>query len=177
MPILTWLVSTHGWQSIFLIAGVIGVLYSLVWFLVYRNPGSASLSIRPNFTTCATVARSPIRKSVKFQWSVLGRIMAKRELSGIVSRKILAEFDFVVLLYLVSKLPRARKAYDPRAGRLVFDVAVRLRDAGNSRMRLLVGLDGAPRRQPHDRAKTPVVLGMALTAGIVAGNFGGPLRL
>ncbi|MEM1504630.1 MFS transporter [Domibacillus sp. 8LH] len=37
-PFLFWLLSSFGWQSIFLVTGVIGILFAAVWFAFYREP-------------------------------------------------------------------------------------------------------------------------------------------
>ncbi|MCG7349614.1 MFS transporter [Sphingomonas sp. ACRSK] len=37
-PTIAWLAIAHGWRSVFLVSGAIGLLISLVWFLVYRDP-------------------------------------------------------------------------------------------------------------------------------------------
>jgi MFS transporter, ACS family, D-galactonate transporter len=39
-PILTWLLVTFGWRSIFIATGVIGILCAFVWFAYYRDPAS-----------------------------------------------------------------------------------------------------------------------------------------
>lgn len=37
-PFLFWLLSSFGWQSIFFVTGVIGLIFGVVWFKIYRDP-------------------------------------------------------------------------------------------------------------------------------------------
>lgn len=37
-PFLFWLLSTFGWHSIFIVTGVIGLVFSIVWFKLYHDP-------------------------------------------------------------------------------------------------------------------------------------------
>lgn len=37
-PVFTWIIITFGWNYLFYIAGIIGILIGLVWYGFYRNP-------------------------------------------------------------------------------------------------------------------------------------------
>ena len=37
-PLLIWLMTVHGWRSVFFITGIGGLAWGLVWLLVYRTP-------------------------------------------------------------------------------------------------------------------------------------------
>lgn len=37
-PFLFWLLSSFGWQSIFFVTGVIGLIFGVIWFKIYRDP-------------------------------------------------------------------------------------------------------------------------------------------
>lgn len=38
-PVLTWLVVTFGWPSVFIVTGMLGAAAAAVWYLYYRDPG------------------------------------------------------------------------------------------------------------------------------------------
>lgn len=38
VPLVTWLEISFGWQMVFIIAGVMGLVIALLWILVYRDP-------------------------------------------------------------------------------------------------------------------------------------------
>jgi ACS family D-galactonate transporter-like MFS transporter len=37
-PILVWIQQTYGWQGMFVITGAIGVVWGIVWYILYRDP-------------------------------------------------------------------------------------------------------------------------------------------
>ena len=38
LPVLAWLLTTFGWPSVFFVTGTIGVIWSVLFFLLYREP-------------------------------------------------------------------------------------------------------------------------------------------
>ena len=42
LPLLTFLMLTFGWRATFVIMGVAGLLVAVVWFALYRDPGSVA---------------------------------------------------------------------------------------------------------------------------------------
>lgn len=40
-PILTWLLVTFGWRSIFIVTGILGILFVFVWVIFYGEPGNS----------------------------------------------------------------------------------------------------------------------------------------
>jgi sugar phosphate permease len=43
-PILTWLMITWGWRTMFVIMGGCGLVFAAVWYLLYRDPEESDLS-------------------------------------------------------------------------------------------------------------------------------------
>jgi ACS family D-galactonate transporter-like MFS transporter len=41
-PFLFWILEQYGWREIFYITGIIGVVASVAWYLLYRDPGPES---------------------------------------------------------------------------------------------------------------------------------------
>ena len=44
VPLLTFLMLAFGWRTMFIIMGAAGLLMSLVWYIVYRNPTEVPLT-------------------------------------------------------------------------------------------------------------------------------------
>jgi MFS transporter, ACS family, D-galactonate transporter len=40
LPVLAWLLTTFGWPSVFFVTGTLGLIWSVIFFLVYRDPKS-----------------------------------------------------------------------------------------------------------------------------------------
>jgi ACS family D-galactonate transporter-like MFS transporter len=39
IPLMVWLVTAHGWRAAFTLTGALGVVYAIVFFVMYRDPG------------------------------------------------------------------------------------------------------------------------------------------
>ena len=37
-PLLTWILASHGWRSVFLFTGMVGLVWAMVWLMCYRDP-------------------------------------------------------------------------------------------------------------------------------------------
>jgi sugar phosphate permease len=48
VPLLTYLMLSFGWRTMFVIMGAAGLLVATVWFLVYRNPDEVALTAQEN---------------------------------------------------------------------------------------------------------------------------------
>ena len=71
-PILTWIMLVWGWRTMFIVMGVVGMAFSLLWFLLYRDPEDAPLSDADRARTGIDVAthRDPVRMA---EWARLFR--------------------------------------------------------------------------------------------------------
>jgi ACS family D-galactonate transporter-like MFS transporter len=38
LPLCTWIIRSYGWRTSFVITGMIGILWSVVWYAIYRHP-------------------------------------------------------------------------------------------------------------------------------------------
>jgi len=63
-PVVAWILLTYGWPSAFLSIGVLGLLWLLIWWPVYRTPREAAHEAPP--------ARVPFRTlfGTRFVWSL-----------------------------------------------------------------------------------------------------------
>src|ERR1700728_3753492 len=48
VPLLTFLLLSFGWRTMFMIMGVAGLLMAAIWFIVYRNPTEVELTSEEN---------------------------------------------------------------------------------------------------------------------------------
>ena len=81
IPVLGWIVATWGWRSLFWLVGGIGVVFSGVWFLYYREPqdshaNAAELAMIEAGGGLSTLQAPP------FSWALLGRLIRKRQVLG-----------------------------------------------------------------------------------------------
>jgi sugar phosphate permease len=73
VPLLTFLMLTLGWRTMFMIMGVVGLVVAAVWYFVYRNPTEVALTAAEN--TYRTQGDPPgQRTKVTFrEWKLLFR--------------------------------------------------------------------------------------------------------
>jgi ACS family D-galactonate transporter-like MFS transporter len=41
-PVLTWIIATHGWKTVFIVTGLAGIVIGIIWFIKYRDPKESS---------------------------------------------------------------------------------------------------------------------------------------
>ncbi|MEJ7692277.1 MFS transporter [Daejeonella sp.] len=71
-PLVAWLAISYNWQTVFIVAGVVGVLIALLWILVYRDP--------PESITMESAGVENINETQAFTW---GQLWTRRSLWGI----------------------------------------------------------------------------------------------
>ena len=84
LPVLGWLLTHFGWRSLFVIVGVIGVAFSLVFHTLYRDPDQSSrinagelALIKAGGGVSASVAALP------FSWANVAKLVTRRQIVGV----------------------------------------------------------------------------------------------
>lgn len=82
-PVLFWIAAQWGWRVLFLLAGTIGLLFTAVWLVLYRDPG---LSRSVNQAELAHIAKggglvSP-PSSPRWSWSSMRLLLSNRDFLG-----------------------------------------------------------------------------------------------
>ena len=84
-PILFWLLAHHGWRSLFIVCGVAGLAFMLVWLARYREPqdhphaNAAELEVIRQGGGMVSAAA----KGAPFEWSKAGALLRYRQMWGI----------------------------------------------------------------------------------------------
>ncbi len=88
-PLLSWIDVTWGWRAVFVFAGLVGLTWSVVWFLFYRDPADfrgvnqAEIDhIAANGGIPDLSQRLNLQKK-KFLWSDLRIVLGSRKLWGV----------------------------------------------------------------------------------------------
>ena len=74
VPLLTFLMLSFGWRTMFVVMGAAGLVMAAVWYLVYRNPGE--LALTPEENTYRTQGDPPGQQRTKVtfrEWKLLFR--------------------------------------------------------------------------------------------------------
>ncbi len=84
-PVLFWILESYGWREIFYITGFIGIVASIFWFLLYREPGSGSGANEAELTYIREGGGlgSQASEKQKITWSQITELFKHRQLLGI----------------------------------------------------------------------------------------------
>ncbi|TPG21708.1 MFS transporter [Sphingomonas koreensis] len=81
-PLLFWVTAAYGWRALFWLVGAVGLVFGLIWWLVYRDPSASKHVTREELDHIVagggieTVAPTP------FSWHTLGWLAARRQVIG-----------------------------------------------------------------------------------------------
>lgn len=79
-PVIAWLTIRHGWQSAFIVMGVLGLLIAVAWFFVYKDPPSHILK--------ESIQETSAEDSGRFTWPQLWRT---RSLWGVLAIRFVSD--------------------------------------------------------------------------------------
>ena len=82
-PVLFWIISAWGWRALFYVFGGIGVVYSVIWYFLYRDPQhskSVNQAELDHIEAGGGLAHSG--PTVPFTWKNVGKLLAKRQILG-----------------------------------------------------------------------------------------------
>jgi MFS transporter, ACS family, D-galactonate transporter len=82
-PVLFWITDALGWRALFIIVGLLGVAFGVVWYALYRDPGA---STRVNDAELAHIAAGgglgEHGGTTKFEWRHIKFLLSKRQILG-----------------------------------------------------------------------------------------------
>ncbi|MBD3831932.1 MAG: MFS transporter [Brevundimonas sp.] len=83
-PVLFWVTGTFGWRALFIIAGVIGVLFAGLWWWVYRDPEHSRIVNQAELDHIAAGGGglSAATGKTPFLWKQIGWLLGKRQILG-----------------------------------------------------------------------------------------------
>jgi ACS family D-galactonate transporter-like MFS transporter len=88
-PVLTWLQNTFTWHWVFVASGAVGIIWGVVWFLVYRDPkenkhtNDAEIDYIRDGGGVPDISDNQDKKTrTKFSWSDLRAVASSKKLWG-----------------------------------------------------------------------------------------------
>jgi MFS transporter, ACS family, D-galactonate transporter len=82
-PVLFYIVQAFGWRALFVIAGVVGLLFSIVWLRMYRDPkDSATVNQAELDYIAAGGGLTAPTKVTPFAWRNIARLLRHRQILG-----------------------------------------------------------------------------------------------
>jgi ACS family D-galactonate transporter-like MFS transporter len=84
-PILFWILSNFGWHTVFIITGIIGILFTLVWIKFYRDPKYSNTINKEEMDYIregGALVENAVEKH-QIKWSEIKQLLKYRQIWGI----------------------------------------------------------------------------------------------
>jgi ACS family D-galactonate transporter-like MFS transporter len=84
-PVLFWILASYGWRVLFIIIGIVGIIFGFVWIKFYREPHdhkTVSQSELDYIAQGGGIVTAPANV-IAFEWNMIFRLLKYRQLSGI----------------------------------------------------------------------------------------------
>ena len=84
-PVLFWILATFGWRALFIVVGVAGIGFGIIWYRYYQEPQDYKSVSKAELDYIAEGGGlvSGQRQRVQFEWRMIFRLLKYRQLSGI----------------------------------------------------------------------------------------------
>jgi ACS family D-galactonate transporter-like MFS transporter len=117
-PMLFWIASSFGWREVFYVTGAIGVLFSIIWWLAYRDPLSSRWANTAELDEMrAGGALMDGGAQMRFSWSHVGQLFRHRQIWALCLGKFSISCTlFFFLTWFPSYLVEARGLSMLKAG-------------------------------------------------------------
>lgn len=88
-PVLAWLQHHYGWHMVFVSTGLLGIVWGVLWYMIYREPrqfkgaNAAEIELIQKGGGVVDLDKRVTEKKVPFNWNDLGLVMSQRKLWGV----------------------------------------------------------------------------------------------
>ncbi|MBB1595284.1 MFS transporter [Achromobacter sp. UMC46] len=88
-PVLAWLQHHYGWHMVFVSTGLLGIVWGVLWYVIYREPrqfkgtNAAEIELIQQGGGVVDLDRNAKAKKAPFNWNDLALVMSKRKLWGV----------------------------------------------------------------------------------------------
>ena len=83
-PLLFWIMGSFGWRAPFIVVGVVGILFGLVWWMKYREPQDSTTVNQAELDLIAAGGglEAPGGEKTAFSWSNVRQLLRYRQIIG-----------------------------------------------------------------------------------------------
>ena len=81
-PVLFWITATWGWRALFLIAGAVGLVFSAIWFWLYRDPHRSRWANQAELDHIAAGGGVAAEERTPFAWKDVLWLIRQRQIFG-----------------------------------------------------------------------------------------------
>ncbi len=84
-PALFWIMGNFGWRALFIVVGVVGIVFGIVWWLFYREPHDSKTVNQAELDYIAAgggLEPAGGQQTLAFSWSNVGKLLKRRQIAG-----------------------------------------------------------------------------------------------
>ncbi|MCS2147450.1 MFS transporter [Scandinavium manionii] len=83
-PLLFWIMGNFGWRALFISVGVVGIVFAIAWWRLYREPHEDSrLSQQEReYIEAGGGIQSAVVQKTQFSWPLVRQLLSKRQIVG-----------------------------------------------------------------------------------------------
>jgi ACS family D-galactonate transporter-like MFS transporter len=84
-PGLFWIMGNFGWRSLFIVVGVVGIVFALVWWALYREPQDSKTVNQAELDYIAAgggLETPESARKIPFSWSNVRKLLSIRQIWG-----------------------------------------------------------------------------------------------
>ena len=172
IPVLGWMLANYGWRSLFWLVGALGIVFAVIFYLVYREPHESTRANQAELDLItAGGGFSGATPSLGFSWARVRQLVGTRQIAGASIGQFCSNSTLVFFLtWFPSYLAEERGMTFIKAGFMVS-----LPYIGASLGVLLGGIasDWLIRRtgSPSIGRKVPIITGLLLCSTMISANF------
>lgn len=82
IPVLGWMLVTWGWRSLFFAVGALGIVFALVFYRLYREPGESGANKGEIDLIAAGGGFATATQSLDFTWARVRKLITTRQIAG-----------------------------------------------------------------------------------------------
>ncbi|MDQ0201183.1 ACS family D-galactonate transporter-like MFS transporter [Neobacillus ginsengisoli] len=172
-PFLFWILDQFGWSTIFFVTGLIGLVWSIMWFKLYRDPKESKRvnQLEMDYIREGGGLAEKAGEKIKLNWSHLGHLFKFRQFWGIyIGQFAIASTLYFFLTWFPSYLVTAKHMTMLKAGfvasvpYIAAFIGVLFGGFWSDRMVKSGRSTGAAR-------KIPIITGLSLACLIILANY------
>jgi ACS family D-galactonate transporter-like MFS transporter len=79
---LLWLANNYGWRALFIMTGIVGVIFGFIWYLAYREPQDSKLANKAelDYIVAGGGLKSNAAAKVTFRWKYVAQLLGFRQI-------------------------------------------------------------------------------------------------
>jgi len=171
IPLMEWMMAHYGWRSLFFAVGLVGVMFALLFYRLYRDPHDSVANRAEIDLIAAGGGLAGGARATAFSWANVRRLVTTRQIAGAAIGQFCSNSTLVFFLtWFPSYLAEARGMTFLKSGFLVslpYGAAGAGVLIGGVVSDWLIRVTGSP----TIGRKVPVITGLLLCASMVTANY------